>query len=185
VAETETKAEPKTTRTRKPPRRRQVEDAARSYMAAVTARDPDAMAEHWHPDGVEDIVPLGVFRGPDGVRGLFRELFAAIPDSDMQVTRVTASETVAAVEWRFSGHFTGGPFQGIEPTGRLIELRGCDCLEIEDGKITRNTAFYDGMAFARGVGLMPPEDSGAERAMKQAFNAVTKVRKAIAERRPS
>ena len=45
-----------------------------------------------------------------------------------------------------------------------------------------NTAYYDGASFARQVGMLPPEGSGAERTMKSAFNAVTKVRKAVAER---
>jgi hypothetical protein len=31
--------------------------------------------------------------------------------------------------------------------------------------------------------MMPPQDSGAERAMFQAFNAVTKVRRMVQERR--
>ena len=31
--------------------------------------------------------------------------------------------------------------------------------------------------------MMPPQDSGAERAMKSAFNALTKARRKIAERR--
>ena len=30
--------------------------------------------------------------------------------------------------------------------------------------------------------MLPPEGSGAERAMKSAFNAVTKLRRAVAER---
>ena len=84
------------------------------------------------------------------------------------------------MQWRATGTFTGAPFQGIEPTGRRIELRGTDCLEIDDdGKITRNTAAYDGAAFARGIGMLPPENSGAEKAMRGAFNAVTKLRKAV------
>ena len=47
----------------------------------------------------------------------------------------------------------------------------------------RNTAYYDGMEFAREVGLLPPQDSGAERAMKGAVNAVTKARRAFANER--
>jgi hypothetical protein len=80
------------------------------------------------------------------------------------------------------GHFTGAPFLGIDPTGKLIELRGLDLLEIEDGETVSNTAYYDGAAFARQVGMLPPEGSGADRTMKSAFNAVTKVRKALADR---
>ena len=57
-----------------------------------------------------------------------------------------SSPQMAAIQWRATGTFRGAPFQGIEPTGRRIEVRGCDCIEVEDGKITRNTAYYDGAA---------------------------------------
>ncbi len=167
----------------KPARKRQtkaaVEKVARSYFDAVARRDPDAMADHWHADGIEDIVPLGVFRGPEGVRSLFREMFAAVPDMEFTVDAITADSKAAAVRWRAEGTFTGGVFQGLEPTGGRLVLRGCDVIEVEDGKLTRNTAFYDGADFARGVGMLPARDSGGERAMKVAFNATTKARKKI------
>ena len=167
----------------KPARKRQtkaaVEKVARSYFDAVKRRDPDAMADHWHADGIEDIVPLGVFRGPEGVRTLFREMFAAVPDIEFAVDAITADGKAAAVRWRAEGTFTGRRFQDLEPTGGRITLRGCDVLEVEDGKLTRNTAFYDGADFARGVGMLPARDSGGERAMKSAFNAATKARKRI------
>ena len=38
-------------------------------------------------------------------------------------------------------------------------------------------------AFARQIGMLPPDGSGADRAMKSAFNAATKLRRAVAERR--
>lgn len=181
-------AEAKTTpsrraRPRRSTRAKAVEEAARSYFAAISARDPDAMAAAFHPDGIEDIVPLGVFRGPDAVRHLFRELFAAMPDAAMIVDRVVADHEVAGVQWRMSGTFEGGPFQGIEPTGKRVELRGFDALEVdEQGLITRNTGYYDGAAFARAIGLLPPQDSGVDRAMLAGFNAVTKVRRKMAAR---
>ena len=64
-----------------------------------------------------------------------------------------------------------------------MEIRGFELFEVADGKIAATTVYYDGLSFARQVGMMPPLDSGAERAMKNAFNAVTKVRRAIDERR--
>lgn len=155
------------------------EDVARSYFDAVAARDAEAMASHWRADGIDDLVPIGVLRGPDEVRDFFTELFTAVPDLDFIVHEVTAGERVAAVQWRASGTFDGGPFQGIDPTGRRIQLRGCDCVEVEDGKLVRNTAYWDNMAFARDVGMMPPLDSPGERAMKRAFNSFTKLRGAL------
>ncbi len=158
-----------------------VEDAARAYFDAVSARDPDAMAAQWHSEGIEDIVPLGIFRGPEAVRALFTEMFAAIPDMVFTVERITADSDGAVIQWRAAGTFTGSAFQGIDATDRFVELRGADCLEIDaDGLLTRNTAYYDGFAFARGVGMLPPEDSPADKAIRTGFNAVTKVRRAVA-----
>jgi len=160
-----------------------VQEVGRSYFAAIDARNADAAADHFHPDGIDDIVALGVFRGPHEVRKLFRELFTAMPDVTMKVERIVADDEVAAVQYRMTGTFEGGPFQGIEPTGKRVELRGFDAIEVdEDGKITRITGYYDGAAFARAIGLLPPQDSGVDKAMVAGFNAVTKLRKAVASR---
>ena len=56
---------------------------------------------------------------------------------------------------------------------------------MEDGLIVSNTAYSDGMSFARQIGLMPALDSSAEQAMKSAFNAATRVRRAVADWRAS
>ncbi len=166
-------------------RRKAVEAHARSYFDAIANRDTRAMLSHWSPDGINELVPVGVLRGHGEIAAFFGELFAAVPDVETTVTRLVAGEREAAVEWRMTGHFSGGPFQGIDPTGRRVEMRGLDLLEIEDGLIVGNTAYYDGMSFARQIGLMPPEDSGAERAMKSAFNAATRARRAVADWRSS
>jgi steroid delta-isomerase-like uncharacterized protein len=166
-------------------RRKAVEAHARGYFEAFANRDTDAMAAHWRADGVADFVPLGPVRGREEIVAFFRELFVAVPDLESTVTRVVAGESQAAVEWRMTGHFTGGPFQGVDPTGRRVDIRGLDLVEIDDGEIVGITAYYDGMTFARQIGLMPPENSSAENAMKSAFNAATKVRRAVADWRPA
>ena len=158
-------------------------EVARSDFEAVARRDVEDIVSHWHPEGILDFVPLGVFRGHDEIREFFAGMFAASPDYDMVVERQVAQDDVAVTQWRSTGTFDGEPFLGIEPTGRRIEMRGCDVMDIEDGLVVRNTVYYDGAAFARGIGMLPPQDSAAERAMTQAFNGVTKLRKAIAERK--
>jgi steroid delta-isomerase-like uncharacterized protein len=180
----EAKAEqPKAPGRRRITKRKAVEAHVRSYFEAIAERDPEAIGEHWHDDGVDEIVPLGVKRGRREIEELFRELFAATPDLETTVSRVVAGEKQAAVEWRMRGTFDGLPFQGIEPTGRPIEMRGLDMLEVEDGKIRSITGYYDGAEYARQIGMLPPHDSGTERAMTSAFNTVTKIRRALNERR--
>jgi steroid delta-isomerase-like uncharacterized protein len=169
-------------RTRRPPKRKLIEGHARSYFEALSGRNPDAMASHWSADGVADIVPLAVLRGPEEIKAFFRELFDAFPGLETTVTRVVADDKHAVVEWRMTGTFSGGPFQGIEPTGRQVELRGLDILEVKEQEILTNTAYYDGAEFARQVGMLPPRDSGPERAIRNTFNAVTKVRRVMNDR---
>lgn len=157
------------------------EETVRSYFDAVIARDPEAMATHWAEEGIEEILPVGIFRGPEEVKGYFTELFTAVPDMDFTVERVLAQDQNVLVQWRAAGTFTGGPLMGVDPTGRRVELRGLDWLEVEGELITRNTAFADGAALARGMGLLPPQGSAAEKAMFSAFNALTKARGAVSE----
>jgi steroid delta-isomerase-like uncharacterized protein len=179
-SETDAGSKPQRTRITK---RKALENHARSYFDAVNRRDVDGMLEHWTEDGVVDLVPIGILRGHDEIAAFFREMFAAFPDAETTVTRVAAGQNEVAVEWRMTATFTGTPFQGIEATGRPVELRGVDMIEIADGKNVTNTAYYDGMAFARGAGLLPPQDSGAERAMRSAVNAATRLRRAVSDGR--
>jgi len=166
-------------------RRQVVEEQVRSYFEAMDRRDASGMVAHWREDGVEDVVSVGLMRGRDELRAFFAAMFAAIPDARTSVTRLVAGEQSCAVEWRLEGTFDGAPYMDIEPTGKRVELRGLDLFELEDGELVSNTAYSDGIGFARQLGMLPPDGSGADRAMKGAFNALTKARRAIAERRGS
>src|SRR5207248_11309921 len=128
-------------------------------------------------------VPLRVLRGSEELRQFFLGLFAAIPDLETTYEVAAASDDAAVVQWRMSGTFNGSaPFEGVEPTGKHVELRGCDVMRVENDRIVHNTAYYDGMDFARQVGMMPAQDSAGERAMIGSFNAVTRVRSRLNKR---
>jgi steroid delta-isomerase-like uncharacterized protein len=164
-------------------RRKAVEERVRSYFEAMDRRDAAAMAEYWRDDGVEDLVPVGLLRGRDEIRAFIDATFRAMPDARTTVGRIVAGESTCAVEWRLEGTFDGAPFMDIDPTGSHVEIRGFDLFELEDGQFVSNTAYYDATSFARQIGMLPPDGTGADRAMKSAFNAVTRVRRALAERR--
>jgi steroid delta-isomerase-like uncharacterized protein len=164
-------------------RRKAVEEQVRSYYEAMDRRDVGAMVAHWSDEGVEDVVPIGVIRGREEIRGFLTELFAAMPDASTTITRLIAGEQDCAVEWRLEGTFDGAPFMGIEPTGSRVELREVSVVEVKDGQIVGITAYFDGASFARQIRMLPPDGSGVDKAMKGAFNTVTKLRRAVAERR--
>jgi steroid delta-isomerase-like uncharacterized protein len=165
------------------PKTRTPEEVARALFDSIPKRDLDIFSEYLHPDAVDEFIVLGEVRGRDRVRAFFAELYAAFPSFEMEVERVVADERTAVVQWRAAGKFTGGPFQGIEPTGRHVDIRGVDVMEVEDGRLRHNTIYYDGASFARQIGMLPRRDSAADRGLMAAFNATTKLRSRIAARR--
>jgi steroid delta-isomerase-like uncharacterized protein len=155
---------------------------ATAIFDAINRRDLDAMGALDHPDVVDDFVAIGVFRGVHGVRGFFDELLGAFPDIHLEIEHITEDDGHAVVQWRAVGTFTGTPFQGIHATGRSVELRGCDVMRVEDGRLRYNTIYYDGLGFARQVGMLPRQGTAADKAMTVAFNAGTDVRSRIRRR---
>lgn len=151
-------------------------EVARTAFDAVNKHDLDAIIELDSPDVVEDVIAGETLYGKEGVRQYFEELFASLPDVSMTVERVVTDDTTAVVTWRLQGHFTGAAFQGVEATGRTMDVRGVDVMEIKNGHIERNTIYYDGLGVARQMGLLPRKDSSADRTMVSVFNFVTKVR---------
>jgi steroid delta-isomerase-like uncharacterized protein len=160
-----------------------VNEVVASYFEALNRRDAAAAGEYLDPDVVEEITGVGVLRGREEVRRFFDGLFKAAPDMEVLVDRTVSEGDTDVVQWRMNGTFTGGPlFNGVQATGGRLQLRGCDVIDVRDGKIVRNTAFQDGIELARALGMMPPQDSPAEKAMIAAFNGATKLRTAVRER---
>lgn len=155
------------------------EAAARAIFAAIEARDLDGLGELQHDDVVDDFVAIGVIRGRAAVRGFFEELLGAFPDFRIRIVQLTATEDRAVVQWEATGKFTGTPFQGFDANGKTVITRGVDCMRFDGGKLRHNVIYYDGAAFARDLGLLPPLGGVTEKGMKTAFNAVTRIRRAI------
>jgi predicted ester cyclase len=101
-----------------------------------------------------------------------------MPDWDMQVVTIAEQGDDVFVHWHLTGTHSGGPFQGIEPTGRRLELDGMDHFVLRDGVVVSNFVVFDQMQFARQVGLIPADGSRADRGMKAAFNAKSRLLRA-------
>ena len=153
------------------------EEAARSLFERLGRQDLTNPGDLWGPDAVDNFVPVGEFHGTDAIVGFFAGFFAAVPDVRLEVERILADGSWTTVQYRVIGTFTGAPFLGVDPTGRRIELQAVSVAEWDDQlRIRQNTIYYDGAEFARQIGMLPPRDSAADRAMTSAFNAMTKLR---------
>ena len=155
-------------------------ELAQQILDALTAHDLDALRGIWADDVVERF-PDKTCRGKDELAAYFADLFAALPDFKMEkVSSLEEGETVF-VRWRMTGTHTGAQFSGIDATGKEVALDGMDEMTFRDGKMAHNFVVFDQMEVGRQLGLLPPDGSPPDRALKAAFNAKTKVAELIRE----
>ncbi len=159
-------------------------DLMRVAFEGVAARDVEAATQFGDDGTYADFLVLGPIVGKPAIQDFFREFFAAMPDLVFETVRIMeVDENTAVGQWHVRGTFTGGTFRGLHPTGRTIDLRGVDIMEFDSGVLRRNTIYYDGLTFARQVGLLPAEGSTGDHAMMAAFNAVSRAKAAVRTRR--
>ena len=144
----------------------------------INSHDISPLRERWTAETVERF-PDRTCRGADEIAAYFEGLFAAIPDVHMEVLHVAAEGDAVFVRWHLTGTHTGTAWAGIEPTGSRIELDGIDHFTVRDGTVVSNFVVFDQMEVGRALGLLPPDGSAADRALKAAFNAKTRVADAV------
>jgi predicted ester cyclase len=155
-----------------------VEIARHLFENVLNERNADALRPYWADELIEEL-PTGTARGPDEMANYFAETFAALPDFHITPEKIVGEEDTVFVKWRINASFTGRQWQGIEPTGDRIELRGIDCFTFRGGQIVRNEVVFDQMSFGRQIGMLPAQGSVGERGMKSAFNARTKLKQRL------
>ena len=144
----------------------------------INSHDITPLRAHWTPETVERF-PDRTCRGGDEIAAYFQGLFAAVPDVHMEIVHLAAEGDAVFVRWHLTGTHTGTAWAGIETTGRRIELDGVDHFTVRGGTVVSNFVVFDQMEVGRQLGLMPPDGSPPDRALKAAFNAKTKIAEAI------
>jgi steroid delta-isomerase-like uncharacterized protein len=100
-------------------------------------------------------VPLGVVnRGKEELRAFGQQVFNAFPDFKIDLTTKIAAGDWAMLEWTMSGtHQADLP--GMPATGKSFSVRGATALELDDGRISRNSDYWDMATLLTQLGLMP------------------------------
>ena len=156
----------------------------RAYFNAIGAKDLDQAASLWKPGSADHLHGLADLTAPAGIKEYFTGLFEAFPDFDFEVLEFAASGKHAACRWRVTGTFLGpGRFQGLVPNGKPITMEGCDMLRVEDGRIVENNAYTNAQQIAEQLGVLPPVDSAAGKAVTGAINAKTALAGAVRKMR--
>jgi len=156
-----------------PPAEASNAELARWAFEMLNRRDVAVLKQFWTADTVERF-PDRTCHGADEIAAYFEETFRAVPDFHMEVRAVAEHGEDVFVHWHLTGTHQGEVL-GIEGTGRPIAIDGMDHFVMRDGKVVSNFVVFDQMQYARQIGMMPPDGSGADTALKKAFNARTRL----------
>jgi steroid delta-isomerase-like uncharacterized protein len=138
---------------------------ARSLYDWWNARDFDrGMAQTTQDVEWRNIATGQSFRGPQGYRQFQTGWAEAFPDAQVEVMNVIADEQGAAVEFIGRGTHTGTlvtPQGEIPATGRTVEVRFCDVMQLQGGKIVGGHTYFDAATMLAQLGLLPPSGQSA------------------------
>lgn len=143
------------------------------WVQALNRREPSALRQMLTQDS-EYRFPDRSCHGPDEIVAYFQSAFDGLPDWSMDVRSIGSQGDDVYMHWHLRGTH-GGPLLGIDPTGRALAIDGLDHFVVRDGKVVSNFVVFDQMQYARQIGMMPPDGSAGDKALKAAFNARTKV----------
>jgi predicted ester cyclase len=127
---------------------------ARFVAEYQTAADDRALAALVHPDVIDHSRPPGVAEGAAGVREQFEGFRAAFPDFRATILDQIAEGDKVVTRKVFTGTHRG-PFQGIEPTGREVEIHVIDIVRVADGRIVEHWNCVDRLGLLAQLGAFP------------------------------
>jgi steroid delta-isomerase-like uncharacterized protein len=105
-------------------------------------------------------VPLSVVnKGKDELRAFGQQVFDAFPDLKIELTTQFSSGDRASLEWIMSGTHQGD-LPGMPATAKPFSVRGATVLQLENGRISRDSDYWDMATLRTQLGLMPsrPEE---------------------------
>ena len=91
--------------------------------------------------------------GPEEMKGTVRMVTAAFPDNRHEVEEVIAEGDTVVLRCTLTGTHEG-PFMGIPPTGRRIEITEIHIYRLRDGKAVEHRVGRDDLGAMRQLGVI-------------------------------
>ena len=128
------------------------------YVERYNAGDLDSCMTLYAADASQRMHD-GIFEGIEDIRARLARDLEAFADAKYVVDSFFASGDKFADEWTFTGTNTG-PLRlpdgsVISPTGKPVEIKGMEYVEVRDGKIVVDNLYYDFLAAVAQLGLVP------------------------------
>ena len=118
--------------------------------------DIEAAEKFVAKDVIEQVPFPGQGPGIEGLKDVLAGMRAAFPDMHWTVQEQIAEgdKVVSRFEWTGTHR---GPFLGVEPTGRPVQVWGIVIDRLQDGKIKNTCILMDALGLMAQLGVSPPE----------------------------
>ena len=128
------------------------------YVELYNEGDLDACMELYAQNASQRMHD-GVFEGVNDIRARLARDLVAFPDAKYVVDSFFAEDGKFGDEWTFTGTNTG-PLRlpdgtEIPATGKPVEIKGMEYVEVRDGKIVVDNLYYDFFVAVAQLGLLP------------------------------
>lgn len=131
-------------------------ELAERAFALYNSGDVDAFMDCYAADAVLR-APEGSFEGRAAIREFWAQQFAEFSDSQVSSDLLVEQGDTVVAEFTYTGTNTGPiamPDGSTLPaTGKRIEMKGMQLLQLRDGKIVRHAVYHD--TAMDQLGLMP------------------------------
>jgi steroid delta-isomerase-like uncharacterized protein len=134
-------------------------EVAKSQITAYNNKNWEAVKEALAADVVYD--EAGTQRrvkGLEDVVSAWKGWAKALPDSKASFDKETVSGNTAVIEVTWRGTHSGPlqlPGKEIAATGKKIELRACQVIEVSGAKVQAIRHYFDMVTMLRQLGIMP------------------------------
>lgn len=130
-------------------------------VAVYNDGDLDGYVDLYTGDAVLT-TPEGTFKGRTELRERFARELDALSDIRFDVISYVENGDTFADEFVFAGTHSGPLLMpdGTElpATGRRIEIRGMEMVQVRDGRMVVDNLYYDNVAVFAQLGLLPTPD---------------------------
>ena len=149
---------------------------ARSERSAPVTHDTDrnrAATRRWFTAGWKgdlayadqlfhrDFATNGEVVGPDGPKRNIVTRLAGFPDVETFIDEIVAVADTVVIRLHWTGTHRG-PYSGVPPTGRTVDVRVISIWRFEDDRVVENWTVQDQFALLRQVGYLGDEITGAQ-----------------------
>ena len=133
-------------------------DLARQGAQLYNAGDVEGFVNLYAEDATL-VTPYGTFEGRAAIREAFSRDKAAFPDRTLTVDVIVEQGDTIAAEWTVAGTHTGPLVMAdgteLPPTGKRVEVKGMELVQVRDGKAAVHHQYWDSMAVAGQLGVLP------------------------------